>query len=324
MWGNWLGWSISAAIVVTVMGLILMVERLAGVTTAPVDFAGGYSQITTIALPVPPAVVMPEGQPGDPASIYRQIIPLVQEEWLLFERFVRNPTRQDLEGVEKTQVLNLLRQARMLSPAPIFSTNPDQIVTYDQKPALEALDLAGNAALRAAMLKLKSDPKQAIELSEAAFALGHSLYRERLTFGQLGLALQLVAGGAQIIERASKEINDTDRAEQALRFHTAAAEYRKTVLDPVNRIISSIDQRVIDRHAGDVFLAARQRDVDRMWRVEAVLKLGRYRYNASRRGDQLHATRVVRNLAQYESDPIVRLAAEKARDLTLEQYRMIR
>jgi hypothetical protein len=59
-----------------------------------------------------------------------------------------------------------------------------------------------------------------------------------------------------------------------------------------------------------------------MFRVEAILKIGRYRFDAARKGDQLAAPRVLRRLAD-DPDPVIQAAANAALALTLEQYRTI-
>jgi hypothetical protein len=74
-------------------------------------------------------------------------------------------------------------------------------------------------------------------------------------------------------------------------------------------------------HAGDVFHIARSAK-DRMWRVEAILKLGRMRYNAARLADQQAATRALEELSD-DADPVIRAAANAARNLTVQEYRML-
>ena len=58
-------------------------------------------------------------------------------------------------------------------------------------------------------------------------------------------------------------------------------------------------------------------------RIEAILKLGRYGWNAARPGDQKAADAYVKAMAD-DPDPVIRTAATAARDLTLLQYRSLR
>jgi hypothetical protein len=59
-----------------------------------------------------------------------------------------------------------------------------------------------------------------------------------------------------------------------------------------------------------------------MFRVEAILKLGRYRFNSARAADQLAAPRILKTL-EADPDPAIQTAARAAQGLTVEQYRMI-
>jgi hypothetical protein len=88
-------------------------------------------------------------------------------------------------------------------------------------------------------------------------------------------------------------------------------------------VITSIDQNVIEDNVGNVFLLAQQ-GKDHLWKTEAVLKLGRYKFNAGRASDQRAARRLLRAMAKDESlDPVTKAAATSARDLTIEDYRRL-
>ena len=89
------------------------------------------------------------------------------------------------------------------------------------------------------------------------------------------------------------------------------------------KVISSIDQNVIRQHTGDIFEIA-NRSQERMWRVEAILKLGRMKFdvggNRGRFGDQAGAKRYLKSRVS-DPDPFIKTAAKAAKDLTIEQYR---
>ena len=64
---------------------------------------------------------------------------------------------------------------------------------------------------------------------------------------------------------------------------------------------------------------------ERMWRVEAILALGRMQYfvgAGGRRGDQRGATRQLKQHA-LDKDPVIRAAAKAALELTREQMRTL-
>jgi hypothetical protein len=111
----------------------------------------------------------------------------------------------------------------------------------------------------------------------------------------------------------------------AARWQSEAADLSALVRheNDIAAQISTLDSRRIGTYAGDVFAFA-ARSTERMWRVEAILSMGRMRFNigAGRRSDQLAAGRL---LAQFitDPDPAVGAAARQARALTIEQYRQI-
>jgi hypothetical protein len=83
----------------------------------------------------------------------------------------------------------------------------------------------------------------------------------------------------------------------------------------------SADAPRIAANAGDVIRFAKMAK-ERMFRVEAILKLGRYRFDSARGADQLAAPRILGEL-EKDPDPVIETAAEAALGLTIEQYRMI-
>jgi hypothetical protein len=191
-------------------------------------------------------------------------------------------------------------------------------VNYDpDKPALEALRTLGQCARRAGQLIEKQRPAQAVRLYEATFALGTRLYQERLVWAELDVGLTLMAEGAALLAAA-----DPSRAEAIRRFDLARKTFVIDRLQPTLRVIASADQVVIDTHAGDVAWFARHAQ-DRMWRVEAIFKLGRYRFNARHIGDQRAANSLLKELCD-DPDPVIQAAARAARDLTEQQYRTLR
>ena len=97
--------------------------------------------------------------------------------------------------------------------------------------------------------------------------------------------------------------------------------YDSNVKPIYDDVISKADQQSIAEHAGDIFRFA-AKSKEKMFRVEAILKLGRYRFDAARAADQLAAPRFLRRF-QRDPDPAIQAAAQAAANLTIEQYRMI-
>jgi hypothetical protein len=136
--------------------------------------------------------------------------------------------------------------------------------------------------------------------------------------------MELVAKSSAAIASLQEKNGNATAAAQWRAFDAGRVEMMKTRIDPVLKVVRSIDPKVVGQQTGDVFeLAKRCRE--RMWRVEAILALGRVRYMAGQggtAGNQRNATQLLNKLANTDPDPIIQTAASQARDLTIEQYRM--
>jgi hypothetical protein len=321
MWGNALGWCISAVMVVATAGGITWLNRNMESISSRTAFSRDSDNGAAIALPVAPLTVLPGmTEPTDAGPIYRRAIEAYQKDPATYGRFSRAGRVNDVIDVP---AIRILTEATNCSGATIFSDEPAQVVNFNpDKPELEALRTLGACARRAGQLIEKTDPTEALRLYEATFALGAKLYAERLTYEELDTGLTLVAEASRMIHDLSAASGNTARAQACKAFDEARKSYVEQRIQPVQRIISSADQQVLEQHAGDVFYFARSAG-DRTWRVEAIFKLGRYRFNAGRIGDQSNAMVVIRELLN-DPDPVIQTAAAAARDLTQEQYRMLR
>jgi hypothetical protein len=311
MWGNALGWVISLLIVVaTATGLVLFQRHLADLTPTT-DLVRDSAMLAPVALPVAPDAVLAPRDACDAGPLYRQAIERVLSDRDAYEGFAVNG--RDSQEASQLAALELLSRASACSRMALFTSAPAEVVNYGPKPALQALRLAGSCAIRLGLLLAReAKPEEAMEWYQAAFALGARLYEERLVLDELLAGLELMSAAA----RAMGEKNA-----QAQSFLNGYQEFDRARLQPLRRAIGSIDPGVIATHSGDVFYIARNA-TERMWRVEAILKLGRLRYNAARVADQQAATRALEQLSD-DRDPIVRAAANAARNLSIEQYRML-
>jgi hypothetical protein len=274
-----------------------------------------------VSLPVPPIIVLPTmTDPTDAAPIYRRAIEQYNADPFVYGKFARSGRANDLPDIP---AIKTLVEAAHCAHGNLFAASPSEIVSYNpDKPTLEAVRTLGACARRAGQLIEKNDPDEAMKLYEAAFALGARLYEERLTYEELDAGLTLMAEGSATIRELARAAGDSNRVEACKRFDEARVACVTSQIQPTQRVIGSADQNVIEQYAGDVFYFARHAG-DRIWRVEAILKLGRYRFNAGRIGDQRNAMRVLKELL-HDPDPVIQTAAAAARDLTEEQYRMLR
>ena len=95
-------------------------------------------------------------------------------------------------------------------------------------------------------------------------------------------------------------------------------------LESTLRVVQAFDAKTVGTHTGDLFELAK-RSKERMWRVEALMALGRVRYFAGTGGtaaNQRVAMALLREIAEEDEDYVVRTAAGAARNLTVEEHRM--
>jgi len=324
MWGNGLGWSISLVWIVAVATGLWFLNQMVHHVSPRTDFSYDAANAAEITLPVPPDLVLPGmTDPSDAAPIYRRAIAEFERDPLnaiTYDHFLRSGRLRDIPEV---RAINILPEATQCASAKPFASNPAEIVNYDnEKPALDALRSIGQCAIRAALLLQKDHPDDARRLYEAVFSLGTKLVDERLSYAELDTGLTLIAQASTMIGQMAQASGDSARADAVKQFDEARIKYVKERIQPSIRVIMSNDQATLEEHAGDVFYFARHAP-ERMWRVESILKIGRYRFNAGRVGDQRSAIRALDELSK-DRDPVIRTAAIAAQQLTIERYRMLR
>ena len=321
MWGNALGWTISLVIVaITAAALLLFQRHLANVTPVT-EFARDAARLGPIALPDDPAALLPPADNFDAGPIYRQAIEVVLADSDAYEDFATSG--RNSERARDLAALELLRSAARCAQMSLFTGAPDELIRYGRKPELHAIHLAGKSANKlGALLTYEKRFDDAIAQHEAAFALGARLYEERLTLDELLAGLELMSEAAGGIAAASAQAGDEERARAFSDFRSRYGAYHRSRIQPLQRVVSSIDPGVIAQHSGDLFYVAQDAQ-ERMWRIEAILALGRLRFNAARLADQRAAERFLERLSQTDPDPLIRAAATAARKLTVEKYRML-
>jgi hypothetical protein len=312
MWGNALGWCISAVIVAaTALGLVVLQERIT--TVSPTTDLATSANGAALALSIAPAAVLAPADHADTGLLYRKAIEDFEADRTPYMDFLQRGTK--LEPSDLPALDHLLAAAKH-GRADIFASHPETIITYERTvPELEALRSLGQCAVRIALLKQPSDPADAARYADAAFALGARLFEERLTLAELRLGIELIVQSARLIEMCNPP-----RAAPARQFADACRTLVSRRIDPMAHAIVTIDPAALATHTGDVFYFARNAQ-ERMWRVESVLAIGRLRFNAARVGDQRIAERVLDRLMN-DPDLAVRAAAHAAKELTIEQYRL--
>jgi hypothetical protein len=235
----------------------------------------------------------------------------------LFER--GKPKTTD---IKELPALQFLIDARNCKSMKLFTENPREVIDYD-RPAYERLDAIynlGKTCSRLALYIQKDRPQEAMLLAEAAFSLGSKMCEERLRWREFEAGAELLRDGAFIIKAL-----DPARA-QAADIDPPMRALLKDRCIPLWTAIGSADQMVISRTGGDMFYIAKNAK-ENMWRIEAILKLGRNKFNIGdfgRAADQRWASIIVKRMSHDEKlDLPVRTAAQAAAELTHEGYNMI-
>jgi hypothetical protein len=303
MWGNQRGW-IFAAIIALGMGALLAFAVI------PPGITKATGTLTLAMKPAvfetdPNSILPPPTGDADAGPIYLK-------------------AGQDWDGHQTVYE----EETKDCGKMNLFANDLDDVINYhNQRPALEGLYNAGQLLNSIALLyttdKYKK-PDLATQYATAEFNLGRHLYEERIIFAEWMDGLNLMANATMVL---SKVEPDSGKATAEKDFGLGIDQFLKGPVQKLWQIISGIDDQELATYAGDIFQIARQ-SPERMWRVEAILKLGRFRYDAPTRGDQAGAKHVLREMSaatNISTDPLtqstVHAAALAAADLTIEDYR---
>lgn len=319
MWGNKLGWGISAAIV-AFMGWVVWVLIQAGTPAPPTSFLTD-AVLGPLAFPAPPTqVVSSMTDQTDSGPDYQAAI----------ADYKRNPRAYDLSKIRSFDanaaklpgVLAMLH-ATDSSKANIFGGNLAAVVNYQgEREDMEALSGLAKAVSTLGLYRKAKDPKDAAKYFEAEFSLGAKMYQERLVYDEMFRGIGIMGEATAALISLAESSGDKARAQALRDFEGARRDYYENSIKPVWNVISSIDPGIIAIHPGNVAKIAAD-GKEHMWRVEAAMKLGRQRYYSERAGDQRAARWQLRKLAA-DPDPAVALAARLGQELSIEQYRMLR
>jgi hypothetical protein len=339
MWGNRQGWIISASIVL-VVGLALGLIARGPDRTAPTTFSADpqnfqaldLPELSTASSPELSAAAPPIGGPapdvirGDADAAYRAAIQDFRRQPAPYEDFAATGNDASAKEYGLIAVDEIVSALSSRTFGGLFSEHPEELINYQpDKPPLEALEVLGRVLVdRLALRSEKAgDRAAAMKYASAAYMLGLRLCRERICYAELELGLQLTGKSAPLLARLAEADGNAALAAAYRDFDARRVRFVRERVEPVVRIVRSIDPAIVGPHVGDLFELAK-RSQERMWRVEAILALGRERFLAGEgatAADQRAATRLVTQLAESDPDPAIRAAATAARDLTLEQHR---
>jgi hypothetical protein len=323
MFGNLIGWIISAVLAaIGVYGGYALMQ--AAEPTSPThepwtQLAHQKLDLSDVAAAALPKMDDPKNDAGD---LYRQAAADYDN---------HQPAYHDLQtaqefnaaAVEELKGIDLICQATTASSMHLFSNKPEEVVGFDSAvPVLDKLGQIEKAmALSATLAKLEETHPRRLDLARkyatAIEAMGYRLYQERAALVELDLGEQFMGEGRDLlIEIAHAEKNESAVEAQSA-FKVKQLTEVNSIINEVRKYITSEGQSMIGRYAGDMFALAQDPTVDRVWRVEAIRKVGRLQFNAENSADQRKAPKVLRKLADDTTqDLIIRTAAAKSRDMT--------
>lgn len=303
-----------AAIIVALFAALVWVW-IANSRPSDMTGIGLYAKAHTIHLPMEVSAVAPfMNQPIDAAALYQKAIAAYREDQVKLARYDQAKKTNAPEAQLWAPIVQLLIEASASSQPGVFGGRlADAINYHPDKPRIEALRSIGKAVLHLALLhNAENDKAVAIQHARAVFALGVKLHQERLVYRELDAGEELLGSSAALLATL-----EPDRASALRQFNEKRLEHWRTRIEPIHRAIF-----VVSPHVPDMAALAREAG-DAMWQVEAILALGRCKYTAPRAADQKLALRTVTDLAS-STDKRIAMAAELARDLTVEEFRTLR
>jgi hypothetical protein len=320
MWGNRLGWTISAIIIVIFTASLVALQH-AGTIASPMTaaFADDPANLQQMAVPFDPESIVHADDNCDAADLYRQAIAEYDKAPDFYKEI-------DVQNMNQLAACTPIIKAMHCKNLTLFASNPDEVVNFErEKPPITALMQIGEALGTRARYEITAgDTTTSTQEAHAVFALGAKLFNERIVYEEVEAGLALMGDADTILLKIAEKQHNPALAAHISEFEQARKQFlaKGGSIDQLRTITKNVDGNLSAEHAGDVFALA-EKSHERVWRVEACFQLGRMRFNLGDNGraaDQRHAMMLLRKLADSDPDPIVKMAAAKARDLTPQDY----
>jgi len=317
MFGNALGWLISALIVAACIVFLVFVGQQGQVS--PPGQVGQNAANWKIEMPVEPVTLAPfMVEATDPVALYRQAIDLFEADEFELKRANSFTATDSAQAQRWSKMIQLIVQAARSSRPAVFGNRLADVINYDpDQQHIESLRTIARMAIRMGLLYgTESKYAEQRQHLEAVLALGCKLYAERLTLAEYMLGTELLGESSLGLANQAKRIGETAREASLKEFNDKRLESFRKQIEPVRAAIM-----VVDPYPGDIFALA-ENSGEAMWRVEAILALGRLKFSAERPGDTRGASAAIESLCNH-GDPRIRTAARAAKDLTIEQFRKL-
>jgi hypothetical protein len=330
MWGNTLGWILSAAITALAVVLAVILWQ-AGQPTPPTAFmATAMMPLGTITADATAAGLDGTDPAINAGALYRRAINdcSTDERRHAYEALSKNnDTASAISAAEELKGVDLIAAGAKGGSMDLYKSKPREIANYlPTVDSLDDLELIGKAALSVARAKQSAGDKPgALALAKAVEVLGYNLYKERITYDELKVGESLLGEGGATVGAFAEADNDAAAATGQKKLDADRIKEFKSTIDPVSKVIHTFGDQSPDdsdgtpnaeNHAGDYYAMAVNPKVDRVWRVEAIRRIGRLIFNAKQKADQTRAPKFLAKLANDTSeDSVIRAAADTARHI---------
>jgi hypothetical protein len=322
MWGNWQGWVISALIVLVTGGVFYRLANPEPESSPQGLLPDAYQPIVLPKAQDVDRLIPKPTRSTDAGMLYGQAV----------IRFKANPKAFDdpiHASPADLSAIDLILEAADASRMTLFELRPGELVTYNNgQPELDALRKIANAANTIGLgLTLDGKLDEAKKFFLAAFTLGRHLFDERVSWGELNLGLMIMSEAVRNLGRLADEGHQGGLGDSYRKLQDEIEKYRLNLEEKVASPLTNPVESYASKYAGDIFAIAKDPSVERVWRVAAILHLGRYRWNVAddRKGDQVWAVRELRmldnSLDSRNRDPVILVAIQAALNLTVEQQR---
>lgn len=319
MFGNLQGWIISAVMLAATGGMLAVMAMPPKESSPRGAVPLAYKPI---ALPVPADTVQPPPTGDcDAGESYAKAIDLYLQDPKLYE----NAARTD---VSQLPAVALIVDGANCSHMHLFDLKPQQAISYQAKPWIAAIMALGQATNDAG-LRLRNDhPDEALKYYQAAFEFGRKLFEERTSWDETSKGLSIMTASAEAMAKLADLTKDGQRVDQLSKFAEQVNQYHTTLQEQVASPLGNPVESYAAPYAGDIFAVAKDVNVEKPWRIEAILHLGHYRWNVAdeHKGDQMWAPKELdaldKSFNPKNQDIAIKTAIHAAQNLTLDQQRM--
>ncbi len=338
-YGNKTGW-ITAGVIAVVMLVLAWTLAGSGSVTPATAIGKDASRWSAVAVPAEVKAVVPASTSG--GTTYDDLLRAYRDDpsaRRTAEATAEGPAGRSEVEPELERVLDLFIDTTNSGGTTFFADSPGVVINYDRTiEPLDDLHTLGRAAVRQASVFATQaardqdfegpDARRARDIYEAVLALGSRLAEERVIYRQWRFGTQLMADGLSGLSTLSRAAGDADAGSYKAAGDALSAYLNETTLvlweaiGSANNDVAS-DNRA-ETHFGDVLAIARSDEADPLWRTEAILRLGKARFGATRTPDRNAAERTVASLAESLEGGPLKLAAEAARDLDAGGFRVAR